>query len=87
MSRRYHEGDWVRLRAPVRAHTWRGTARDLPPGAEGLVIIGPDAYPGQQIVEFPVAVLDRDGVVEEFPDYAEADLSDHQLELVARGKA
>lgn len=85
MPRLYHEGDWVRLLTPVRGSTMDGIAADLQRGMEGLVIIGTEAHAGSQIVEFPVDRLDENGAPRAIPLYVEADLRDHQLELVKRG--
>lgn len=84
MPRKFHECDWVRLLVPVTVYTEDGEEHDLPPGTEGVVLIAAeDAHFGHQIVEFPVGgVLDEHGEFEEWPDYAEIDLRDDQLELV-----
>lgn len=81
---RYLENDGIRLRVPVRAHTWEGEAHDLQAGTEGVVIICSDDHPGRQVVEFDLAVLDKDGRPEDIPIHVEAELLDDQMELVYR---
>ncbi|WP_142850955.1 hypothetical protein [Telmatospirillum sp. J64-1] len=85
MARLYEEGDWVRLREAVRAYSWDGTAHVLQPGIEGQVIIGTEAHPGRQIVEFPLVDLDAEGTPKDLPIFVEADLLDAQLEPAASG--
>lgn len=86
MPRLYREGDWVRLTEAVPGSTIDGIAHALQRGMEGLVIIGTDAHPGRQVVEFPVDVLGPDGRPRDIPHYVEADVTDRQLELIARGQ-
>ncbi|MFA7429494.1 MAG: hypothetical protein WCZ23_05005 [Rhodospirillaceae bacterium] len=81
---KFIENDIVRLLVPVQAYTEEGRECELLPGLEGIVILATEAHPGVQFAEFPVDVIDENGAVDEWPDYAEVKLTDDQLELVRR---